>query len=516
MNALEKLTQQIDLMSDDGKADIAALVKDELNKPWRPQPGPQTMAYTSEADIILYGGAAGGGKSDLIIGMGLNNHHRVGVFRQQSGELTGLVDRMDVILEAGGLGKVTGNPQKWNGPDRAKFEFGHLERPGSEKSWQGRDHDLKCFDEAAQINPAKIIYVMGWNRSTRPGQKCQTLLCSNPPIGGDGAYLIEWFAPWLNPLHELYGTVKPGELLWAVFVGTGDEVHTVWTDGPEPFEIDGKMRTPKSRTFIPAKLEDNKYLGEDYRATIDSLPEPMRTALLTGDFMSAQQDHDFQIIPSDWIQAAMDRWVDRAPAPMDVLGVDVAQGGSDKTTLAPLHGVWFGKITKRKGVDTRDGEAVGMLVVGVRRNGCLVAVDCTGGWGGDTVGFLERDQHITCEKVVFSSKSTARAKDSGLEFYNLRAQMYWQIREALHPKSGDNLCLPPNQALKAQLAAHRWVLRGKKILVEDKQEIKKRTGSSPDESDAVVIAWNKRDTGVFLRVKGQSQSTTQAPIEDPL
>jgi hypothetical protein len=59
-----------------------------------------------------------------------------------------------------------------------------------------------------------------------------------------------------------------------------------------------KPRRPKSRTFIPAKMEDNKYLDGDYEAQIESMPEPMRSALRDGNFMAARQDHAYQVIPS--------------------------------------------------------------------------------------------------------------------------------------------------------------------------------------------------------------------------
>src|SRR5262245_54312746 len=65
---------------------------------WRPLKGPQTQAFNSEADIVGYGGAAGGGKSDLAIGLALTGHQRVGIFRQHGTELVGIIDRIAVLL----------------------------------------------------------------------------------------------------------------------------------------------------------------------------------------------------------------------------------------------------------------------------------------------------------------------------------------------------------------------------------------------------------------------------------
>ncbi|WP_150524018.1 terminase [Roseibium sediminis] len=485
---------------------------------WAPQPGPQTDGYFCEADLTYYGGAAGGGKTDLIAGLSLFAHHKVAIFRDSLKSCKGLIERMNAIMRSAGMGKIAGNPPRWVAPDERMIEFGHLGVPGAEEDWQGRDHDLKAFDEAAQMDPRKIIFVMGWLRSTRAGQRCRALLASNPPLNGQGDFLVEWFGPWLDPLHTLYGSVKPGELLWAVFIDDGDAIRSVWVDGPEPVEIDGEVRTPKSRTFIPAKRQDNKFLGEDYDAQLDQMPEPLRTALKTGDFMAARQDHEWQVIPSEWVELAFQRYeagVD-AGKPMDVIAVDVAQGGKDKTCLVPLQGVRFEEVISRKGVDTKDGADVGSLVIKERRDNALIVVDCTGGWGGDTVGFLSRENDIRVEKCVFSSHSGASAKESKIPFYNLRAEMYWRFREALHPKSGLGLAIKRSATVKAQLTAHRWKLQGGKILIESKEDIKARTGSSPDEADGHVMALQWKDKAAFKRVMRDQRATQALPAVDPL
>lgn len=485
---------------------------------WQPQPGPQTEGYFSEADLTLYGGAAGGGKTDLIAGLALFAHHKAAIYRQSLKSLKGLIERMNTLMRSAGLGKIAGNPPRWTGPDERMIEFGHLGLPGSEEDWQGRDHDLKAFDEGAQMDPRKILFVLGWLRTTRKDQRCRGLIATNPPLGGQGDFLNEWFAPWLDPLHPLYGIVMPGELLWAVFVDDGDSVRTVWVDGPGPVEVEGEVRTPKSRTFIPARRRDNAYLGQDYDAQLDQMPEPMRTALKTGDFQAARQDHDWQVIPSEWIELAFQRHDDGVDAgkKMDVLAVDVAQGGKDKTVLQPLRGRRFDESIVRKGTDTRDGADVGALIIKERRDNALIVVDCTGGWGGDTVGFLTRENSIAVEKCVFSAQSGEVARDSRIPFYNLRAQLYWRLREALHPKSGSGLAIKRSATVKAQLTAHRWKLKGGKILIESKEDIKNRLGSSPDEADAIVEALGWKDKAEIARVLKSEQRTGAAPLDDPL
>ncbi|MFN3247699.1 hypothetical protein [Roseibium album] len=522
MTALQTLVDRIEGMK---PADRVALQKqlDEAGvldqfETWKPQEGPQTDGYFCKADLMLYGGAAGGGKTDLIAGLSLFAHHRVAIFRDTLKSMKGLRDRMNSIMRDAGMGRITGNPPQWVGPDDRSIEFGHLGAPGAEEDWQGQPHDLKAFDEGAQLDPYKIMFVMGWLRSERPGQRCRAIIATNPPLGGQGDFLVEWFGPWLDPLHPRYGTVKPGELLYAVFIDEGDAIRTVWVDGPEPVEIEGKVRRPKSRTFIPAKLQDNKYYGEDYLAQLDQMAEPMRTALMTGDFMAARQDHEWQVIPSDWVELAFQRYDDGVDAgkPMDVLSIDVAQGGKDKTVLQPLHGVRFEEAIIRKGEDTRDGAAVGSLAIKERRNNALMVIDATGGWGGDTIGFLERENEIHVEKCVFSAQSGETARDSKIPFYNFRAQLYWRLREALHPKSGLGLAIKRSAAIKAQLTAHRWKLKGGKILIESKEEIKERVGSSPDEADAIVMGLEWKDQAELKKVLTKQSRVESAPMADPL
>ena len=173
--ALEALIEKIDAMGPKERVALQrqldeAGVLDQFEH-WRPQPGPQTEGYFSQADLTLYGGAAGGGKTDLIAGLSLFAHHKVAIFRNSLKSLKGLIERMNAIMRQSGMGKVTGNPPRWVGPDERMIEFGHLGVPGSEEDWQGRDHDLKAFDEGAQLDPRKIIFVLGWLRSTRPGQR---------------------------------------------------------------------------------------------------------------------------------------------------------------------------------------------------------------------------------------------------------------------------------------------------------------------------------------------------------
>lgn len=500
MDTLADLKALLDEFSEEDKAELDKTIAVELSKKWLPQPGPQMEAFFSTADLLLYGGAAGGGKTDLICGLAVIEHSRSAIFRRQSNDLDGFWDR---LLEISPVNKRSDRVKKRLVTDDDRLiECGHLENPGSELSWQGRPHDFIGFDEGAQLTAYKVNFVLGWLRSAE-GRRCRAVIASNPPIGGDGQWLIEWFAPWLDPAFD--NPAQPGELRWAITVGDKNEIRTIWVDGPGAHEINGVRYEALSRTFIPSKLDDNLYLRDtNYRAQINAMPEPLRSQLLHGDFMAGREDDPYQVIPTEWVLLAQERWrtsEGKRRAPMLNLGVDVAQGGGDNTVIAPLHGVRFENLVRSKGSGTPDGPSVAMMVLSARRDDCGITIDLTGGWGGSARDHLKTHHRIDADGFVASQASEAKTRDKKLEFLNLRAESWWRLREDLDPANSPEIELPPDVRLQAQLTAPKWKLKGVKIQVESKDEIRKRLGSSTDDADAVIMAWFGRDRAVRSQVK---------------
>ena len=149
-------------------------------------------------------------------------------------------------------------------------------------------------------------------------------------------------------------------------------------------EVNGEQVKLRSRTFIPAKLSDNPDLIErdDYRATLAALPEPYRSAFKEGDFGAGIQDHEWQVIPTEWVLKAQQRWEIRRAfprGPMTAMGVDIAQGGPDKTVLSPLYTTFFGELIREKGTNTKNGADVAALVIRHVTDGATINVDCGGG-----------------------------------------------------------------------------------------------------------------------------------------
>jgi hypothetical protein len=495
MDSFTDLTALLSSMSDEQKAELDQTISQELKQKWLPQPGPQTEAFFSEADLLLYGGAAGGGKTDLLCGLALTEHRRSVIFRRQSNDLDGFWDR---LIEISPVNKRSDSVKKRVVTDDDRLiECGHLENPGSELSWQGRPHDFIGFDEGAQLTAYKVNFVLGWLRSA-DGYRCRAVIASNPPIGGDGLWLMDWFAPWLDPAFS--DPAKPGELRWAVTVGDRNEIRTIWVDGPGKHTVDGIEYEALSRTYIPSKLGDNLYLRDtNYRAQINAMPEPLRSQLLNGDFLAGKEDDPYQVIPTEWVLLAQERWrkhEDSPRAKMLHMGVDVAQGGADFTTIAMLRGARFDHLVREKGAATPDGPTVALMILSTRRDDCGITIDLTGGWGGSARDHLLTHHQIEAESFVASEGTPEKTADGKLAFLNRRAESWWRLREALDPNGDPEIELPPDTRLQAQLTAPKWKLSGTKIQVESKDDIRKRLGSSTDDADAVIMAWYHRDRSV--------------------
>lgn len=455
----------------------AAALSDE-QPIWTPLPGPQTMAYDSMADVIGFGGAAGGGKSDLAIGKALMHHQRIAIFRRHSTETLSIIDRVaEVLGHRDGLNQVQGI---WRLGPRT-IEFGSVPNLGDEVKYQGRPKDLLVLDEAANFLEAQVRFLMGWVRSTDPEQHCQTLMTFNPPTTAEGRWIIPFFAPWLDRKHPR--PAQAGELRWFAMID-GREVEVETGDA---FDHGGEVIRPQSRTFIPSRIVDNPYLADTgYMATLQALPEPLRSQMLHGDFEAGMEDAAQQLIPTAWVEAAQARWrrLDVKP-PMDAMGVDVARGGRDKTVIARRHGMWFDEMLAHPGAATPDGPAVAGLVIAALRDDAPIHIDVIG------VGASPFDFLVNARQDVYginvAESSHGRDNSGRLRFFNLRSELWWRMREALDPVANNGIALPPDPRVLADLCAPLWRLQGDAIRVEGRDEIEKRIGRSPDYASALIL-----------------------------
>ncbi|MFW9602245.1 MAG: phage terminase large subunit [Prevotella sp.] len=226
---------------------------------FQPNEGPQTAFLAAPETDVLYGGAAGGGKSLAMIVDPLrscdHSKHRALILRRSLKELRQLIDMSRELYPKAYPGTKFKETEKiWNFPSGAKVEFGYLEKDADVYQYQGQDFSWIGFDEISQL-PTEFPwhYLASRLRTSDPSLKVYLRCTTNP--GGPGHGWVN--RRYLDPAS--YGTP---------FVGN---------DGI-------------SRRFIPATLRDNPYLYNDgrYQKMLESLPEVQRRQLLEGDWEIAE------------------------------------------------------------------------------------------------------------------------------------------------------------------------------------------------------------------------------------
>ncbi len=467
---------------------------------WIPQPGPQTDAYLCDADELYYGGEAGGGKTDLLVGLATTAHTDSLLMRRIGKDAYEIMDRCEKVLghsEGRNLSFHT-----WKRND-GTMTFAGCEHEKDKESHKGKAHDLKGFDEIGDFSEGQFRFIKTWNRSSKPGQRSRVVCTGNPPTNPEGLWVIQYWAPWLDPRHPF--PAKSGELRWFIsdeLTGKDKEVSgpgqypLIGEDGHPRLKDDGSpdMVHARSRTFIRAKLADNKYLGDDYAAVLDALPKELRAAYRDGRFDMSIKDNIRQTIPTSWVLAAIERRRARPKhppgIPMCAIGCDPTGGGSDEFTMAPRYDGWYADIIAIPAKLVPLGSDMAAQIVKTRRDQALPIVDCGGGYGGGVIQTLGENQ-IDFKVYKGSEGVSTRDKSGKLKFKNQRSEAIWRFREALDPdqEGGSIIELPDDARLIADLTAPTFKVVNGCIVVESKEDVCKRLQRSTDRGDAVVMAW---------------------------
>ena len=453
---------------------------------WVPQAGPQSAAYHSKADIIFYGGSAGGGKTELLLGLSLTEQEHSIIFRREAVQLIGIEERMTKIL--GSRAGYNSQDGIWRLPDGRVLELGSVKEPGDWVKYQGRPHDAKLFDEICHFTEMQFRTLIGWLRTDNPNIRQRVVAAGNPPTTAEGEWVKRYWAAWLDPQHP--NPAKPGELRWYVTNEKGEDQEV---PDNTPVMVGGELMTPKSRTFIPSSVDDNLfYSTTGYKATLQALPEPLRSQMLRGDFNAGVSDPVWQLIPTEWVKAAQARWKDRhSKGLMTAIGFDPSRGGQDKSSAARRHGQWFDKIVTAPGVVTKDGPTAAGFIAPLIRDGAVVCIDSIG-IGSSALDFI-KGLGLHVHPVVGSEGSALMDKSGQMKFRNKRAEMYWLLREALDPTNPDPIALPPDQELLGDLTAPRYKVvtmgKGAAIQISSKDDIRLVLGRSPDKGDSVAMTF---------------------------
>ena len=318
-------------------------------------------------------------------------------------------------------------------------------------------------------------------------QRTRIICTGNPPTKPAEYWVKERWAAWVDDKHP--DPAKPGELRWYVNLNGQD---TEVEEHAEVYDEMGVRLYPVSRTFIPGELLPI-YKGTPYEAALSALPERERRALRDGDFSIAEDDQAAQVILSEHVRIAQQRWYDtkKPDVPLRGLGVDVARGGKDQTVLSKRYGGWFEELIKYPASETPTGGDVAAVVIEHMADDektARIVIDLTG-VGASPYDILS--SHGFNVDGFMGAESSAYTDKSGmLEFANRRSEAWWKFREALEPDSGKDIALPPDPELMADLTSPTYEVTTRGIQIEPKEKIIRRLSRSPDCGDAVVMNYN--------------------------
>ena len=236
---------------------ITEVFKDDIEQAvvFAPNEGPQTEFLAASETDVLYGGAAGGGKSYAMLVDPLRYAHRAAhrglIIRRSMPELRELIDKSRELYPKAFPGCKYREVEKlWNFPSGAKIEFGFLERDADVYRYQGQAYSWIGFDEITHLPTEFSWNYLASRLRTTDSEITPYMRCTANP-GGVGAHWVK--KRYIDP-----------------------------ADYNESFEGSDGL----TRKFIPAKLDDNPYLAKDgrYEKMLMALPPTQRKQLLEGNW----------------------------------------------------------------------------------------------------------------------------------------------------------------------------------------------------------------------------------------
>ncbi|MEG1562869.1 MAG: phage terminase large subunit [Bacteroides sp.] len=215
----------------------------------------------------LYGGAAGGGKSDALVIEALRqvnvSYYKALLLRKTFPQLAELIDKsLEYYPRIFPRARYNASSHTWTFPSGAKIIFGSMQHTKDKTRYQGHAYDFIAFDELTHFTWEEYSYLFSRNRPNGPGTRVYIRATANPGGVGHG-WVKERFVAAAPPMTTLWDTVK-------------------WR------EPDGTERKAKqSRIFVPSSVFDNQALMRNdplYVQRLASMPEAERKALLYGDW----------------------------------------------------------------------------------------------------------------------------------------------------------------------------------------------------------------------------------------
>lgn len=225
---------------------------------------------------------------------------------------------------------------------------------------------------------------------------------------------------------------------------------------------------------------DFEFEGKFYR------PDDVFRRKVLGEFPKVSSD---TLIPMSWIELANENWKNSQPSiyEQSLFGADVAGMGNDESVISERRDNYVYPFETYTGNGEADHMAFTGVIVNKIKEGNYCFID-TIGEGAGVYSRLDEQGYETAISCKFSESAEGlRDINDVLEFENMRAYLYWALRDWLNPINKNNPCLPPDDVFmeEATIITYKFKSNGK-VLIESKDDIKKKLGRSPDRIDALV------------------------------
>lgn len=356
--------------------------------------------------------------------------------------------------------------------------FGRKPQDYDRHAFQGihRKYVLVIIDEACGIDEWMWIAAL----AITTGAHCRILAIGNPD----------------DPSSYFSKVCKPGSGWHSIKISVLDSPN--FTGEP----VSQHMRDQLTDHSYLESME--KEIGKD---------SPVWTSKILGEFPEIDE---FSVIPLGWIYDAQRRWEewDQAGRPLAgtgrVVGADIARFGLDKTAFANR---FDNVVVDVRTMPKKDTQGTAQLLKEECGDRSTLSVIDTNGVGAGVYDEMRKSGYYT---LPFNPGTRTSLKDSSgqIEFYNLRAAATWHLREMLDPARNSTVCLPPDDRLATDLSTPRWKnIAGGKIVIESKDDIKKRIGRSPDMGDAVTLAFWRQNAFLALE-SGESAFDWREPDDN--
>lgn len=246
--------------------------------------------------------------------------------------------------------------------------------------------------------------------------------------------------------------------------------------------------SPISKDDARAELDDFEFEGRWYR------PDDLFRVKVLGQFPMVSED---TLVPPQWVDLAVERWKAREMPYHEsirthVLGVDVAGMGRDATVFCEKRDDYVCEMrTIHSGGTANHMEVAGMIRAERERypKRLYVSIDTIGEGAGVYARVVEQEKEMGRIISCKYSEGASGLKDSTGQYHfkNMRAYLFWSVREWLDPKNGHEACLPPDVRLREELTEVRWYFASDgAVQIEPKEDLRKRLGRSTDLLDALA------------------------------